>query len=68
MRPSIKTVVERAGGARRVAEMLGVSHQAVYYWVSRGWFPPARAVQLSRRFKVPKSELIDPKLAKLLTA
>ena len=68
MRVAIRTAVERAGGPRRIAEILGVSHQVVYYWVARGWFPPARAVQLSRRFKVSKSELIDPKLAKLLAA
>lgn len=68
MRLSINTVVERAGGARPLADFLGVSHQAVYAWIDRGWFPPARAVQISRRFKVPKSKLIDPKLAKLLAA
>lgn len=67
MRVAIKTVVTRAGGARPLAAFLDVSHQAVYAWIDRGWFPPERAVQIARRYKVPKSELIDPKLAKLLT-
>lgn len=66
MSKAISTVLEKAGGARPLAVFLGVSPQAVYDWVHRGWFPPARARQIERKFKVPRIKLVNPKLAKLL--
>lgn len=65
---SIKLAVKRAGGAPSLAAFLKVSHQAVYGWISRGWFPPARAIQIEKKYKVPRADLVKPELAKLLAA
>ena len=68
MRNALNTVVEKAGGAPALAAHLGVSHQIVYAWVKRGWVPLARAVQLEKKYKVPRDKLINPELAKFLAA
>lgn len=35
----VEVVIEKAGGARRVAEELGISTQAVYKWLRDGFIP-----------------------------
>jgi len=59
----IKSAVERAGGAAKLAAALGVSHQIVYKWVARGWAPTARAAQIEELYGIPRAELADPQLA-----
>lgn len=68
MKKSVKLVLERAGGPVSLAAFFNVSTQAVYAWINRGYFPPARAIQLEKKFKVPRVELVKPELAKLLAA
>lgn len=68
MNIAISTAVTKAGGARKLAVFLDVSSQAVYQWIERGWFPVARARQISRRYKVPVRKLVNPEIAKLLAA
>lgn len=68
MNIAISTAVKKAGGARPLAAFLDVSHQAVYQWIERGWFPLTRARQISRRYRVPVRKLVNPEIAKLLAA
>lgn len=59
----IKSAVERAGGAAKLAAFLGVSHQVVYKWVGRGWVPNTRAAQIEDAYGIPRADLVNPQLA-----
>ena len=62
----IQKVVDMAGSQGRVAEILGVTQQAVSEWVRRGYAPSSRLVEIEAQFGVPRTDLIDPKLRDLL--
>ena len=64
---NMSTVLQRAGGAPALAAALKVSHQIVYIWVKRGWVPLARAVQIEKKYGVPRDKIIKPQLAELLS-
>lgn len=49
----VRLAVRKAGGARRVAELLGVRRQAVYKWIKRGVVPPKRVLELSKAADMP---------------
>lgn len=52
----VKELINKAGGARKVAEMCGVSHQAVYNWVN---IPAPHVLRFSRLLDIPP-ETIRP--------
>lgn len=58
--------VQFAGGVSSFAQSLGVTHQAVYQWLRRGWLTPKRAEQVSELYGVPAAELLDPEITKLV--
>lgn len=62
----IDKVIEAAGGQPALAEVLGVTQQAVSLWKQRGFPPAARVDQLATNFNVPREELIDPAVLKLV--
>ena len=64
----IKRAIELAGGANALATKLGVTHQAIYTWVRRGWVPAQRALQIEGIFDVPRGDLFKPELAALLAS
>lgn len=64
----IKKAIELAGGANALATKLGVTHQAVYTWVQRGWVPAQRAIEIEKIFDVPRGDLFKPELAALLAS
>lgn len=64
----IKSAVERAGGAAKLGEILGVSHQVVYVWLKRGWVPNDRAIQLENIYSIPRADLLNPQIAALIGA
>jgi DNA-binding transcriptional regulator YdaS (Cro superfamily) len=68
MPTAIRTAVDKAGGARKLAAQLSVSHQAIYEWLERGWTPPKRAVQLERKTGISRYKFMKPQLAKLLNS
>ncbi len=43
-----KTVFNYFGGQNKTAGALDVSTQAVHAWKTRGYFPPAQAVEIER--------------------
>lgn len=66
MNSDLNDAVVKVGGAPAVARKLKVSHQAVYVWMKRGWAPTARAAKLEKLTGIPRSKMINPKLAKIL--
>ncbi len=64
----IEKAIELAGGASPLATKLGVSHQAVYVWLRKGWVPAHRALEIEKLFDIPRVELFKPELAALFTA
>jgi len=62
----IEQVVYIAGGAKPLAEYLGISTQAVYLWLSKGHVSAARALELEGLYGVSRLELVRPELAAIL--
>lgn len=62
----IDKVIDAAGGQTGLAEVLGVSQQAVSLWQKRGYVPAARVDQLANAFNVDRTELIDPRVIALI--
>lgn len=63
-----KKAIELAGGATALAAKLGVTHQAVYVWLRRGWVPAQRALEIEGLFDIPRTELFKPELSALLAS
>lgn len=66
MSDAMRRVFILAGGAAPLAHRCGVSPQAVYKWLKRGWVSPDRATQLCRWYGVPAADLIRPELRRVL--
>ena len=64
----IKKAIELAGGANPLAVKLGVSHQAVYVWLRKGWVPAQRALEIEKMFDIPRAELFKPAIAALFAS
>lgn len=67
MQSGIDRVVQLAGGQAALARVLGVKRQAVQQWVSRGWPPPSRILEIEAQYGVSRFELIDPQLRDLVS-
>lgn len=61
----IDKVIAAAGGQTALADVLGVSQQAVSKWQKRGFVPAERVDQLAANFNVERGELIDPAIKQL---
>ena len=62
----IQRAVEAAGSQHRLAEILGVSQQAISQWVARGYAPASRVVEVEAQLGVPRADLIQPSLRDLI--
>lgn len=51
-----------AGGAKALADYLGVTRQAVYLWKQQGFVPIDRVVEIETEYGVDRRELAEPKL------
>lgn len=65
-RSGMDEVVSIAKTQEAVAELLGVTKQAVQQWVARGYAPPGRVVELEAQYGVPRARLLHPQLASLV--
>jgi DNA-binding transcriptional regulator YdaS (Cro superfamily) len=65
----IEAAIQRAGSRQIFADSLEppVSVQAVCQWVKRGWVPPARALEIERRYNVDRTHLVKPALVALVS-
>lgn len=59
--------VEKAGGVAKLAAAIGVTRQAAYGWLTRGYAPTERAIQIEALYGIPRAELWNPKLKAVLT-
>ena len=64
----IQKAIDMAGGANALAAKLGVSHQAVYVWLRKGWVPAHRALEIEKLFDIPRVELFKPELTALFAS
>lgn len=58
----IEKAVDAAGGQVKMAAALGVTQQAVSFWVRRGYVAPLRAIEIEMQWGVPRIELISQKI------
>lgn len=56
-RTGIEKAVEKAGGAARLAERIGVARQAVYQWIAAGEVPAGNVINVYDETGVPVWEL-----------
>lgn len=61
----IDKAIEASGSETALAEMLGVSQQAVNKWKQRGYVPQGRVDQIAGHFGIEKDELLDPMIVQL---
>lgn len=62
----IEKAVEAVGSQLKLATELDVSPQAVFNWVKQGYVPTGRILEIEKRYGIDRTELIDPKLLRLL--
>ena len=62
----IRRAVKLAGNQKKLAEELGVSQQYVSLAVRQGFIAPSRAMEIEALYGIPRYELIDPRLARVL--
>lgn len=66
MQTGIERAVDVAGSQTKLAELLGVSKQAVQKWVDRGYAPQERVVEIEAQTGIPRKDLMDPRTVGLL--
>lgn len=59
----IQNALKQAGTQVKLAAALGVSQQIVSMWLKRGWVPLQRAKEIEILYGVPRSTLINPRIA-----
>lgn len=62
----VKMAADAAGSQRNLAKALGVTEQAVHNWISRGWVPLRRALEIETQFGVDRVLLINPRIKDLV--
>lgn len=67
MTTGIQEAVDKAGGQKQLADLLGVSRQAVQNFVRRGYVPTGRAIEVEAQTGVDRKRLVDPRLVGLLS-
>lgn len=58
----IEKAITAAGSQAKLATELGCTQQNISLWLSQGWVPSKRAVEIEMLHGIPRAELIDPKL------
>lgn len=62
----IAEAVTAAGSQEALAAQLGVTQQAVSVWVTQGWAPKKRAIEIEMHYGIPRARLVDPKILDLV--
>lgn len=63
---ALREAIANAGGILKFAKAMGVSHQAVYHWLKRGFVPIERAIVIETLFKVDRERIMDPALLRAI--
>ena len=61
----IALLVKALGGPAQAAIKADVTRQSVYVWLRDGFVTPERAIDLERRFKVSRWDLMSPEAVAL---
>lgn len=62
----IQDAITAAGGQVKLAEALGVSQQNVSLWLRQGYVSNGHIVAVETLFGIPRSRLINPRIANLV--
>ena len=62
----IQRAVKIAGGQVNLAKTLGVSQQYISLAVRQGYISPDRALEIEMEYGIPRQELVNPKLIRIL--
>ena len=62
----VSQAIQAAGSQRKLADLLGVSQQAISIWLDQGWVPLRRAQEIETSLGIPRSSLINPRIADLV--
>lgn len=62
----IAQAVEAAGSQKKLGDALGVTQQSVSLWLARGYVPTEHIVSIEAQFGVPRTRLINPRIANLV--
>jgi DNA-binding transcriptional regulator YdaS (Cro superfamily) len=65
-RRGIDAAVEAAGSQVALAALVGVTQQAVWRWVSQGYVPIQRVVEVEQATGVHRAQLMHPKTVDIL--
>jgi len=63
---ALRSAIDAGGGIVNFARTLGVRHQAVYHWQSKGYMPFERAAEVERRWGIPHRLLVKNSVAHAL--
>lgn len=63
---AIREAIASGGGVIQFAKAMGVTHQAVYHWLGKGFVPIERALVIEALFKVDRARIIDPDLLRAI--
>lgn len=55
-----------AGSQRALANVLGVTDQAVHKWIKQGWVPMRRAQEIEALFGVSRGATLNPRIKDLV--
>lgn len=64
--PALRDAIDKLGGIGAFSEEMGVKHQAVYAWFSKGYVPLERAVRIERLTGVDLHKLVKPEVSEAL--
>jgi DNA-binding transcriptional regulator YdaS (Cro superfamily) len=62
----IDQAVTAAGGQAALGDAIGVTQQSIGKWTKRGFTPTDRAIQIEKKFKIPRETLMNPAVVKAL--
>lgn len=63
----VDKAVAAAGSQAKLGALLGITQQAVYKWVIRGYVPLDRAIEIEYQIGIDRTELLDPRVLDALT-
>ncbi len=66
MTTGIHAAIQKAGSQVALAELLGVTQQAISKWLHRGYVPVWRALEIENQLGVPREDLVSPKMRRAL--
>lgn len=56
---TLTQAITAMGGPAAFAAQLGITRQAAYKWMSDGYAPPQRAVEIARITGLPARDMVD---------